>query len=140
MKPVYEAWKAGQAVPESGTPFVAWPGASKELAKALEKVGIRTVEDFCNMEDHTLGKLSIPSLRAKQRECRMFRDALVNTAPLAAENVKLKEKCEYLENELNELKKLVENSMAMRANAQDEPVKRGPGRPRKVIPIEIEAS
>ena len=125
IEPFYKAWKANEDAPIDGTPISAWPGASKQIVKVLNQVNIRSIDDFCDMEDSALSKLAMPGLRVKQRECRMFREAQKNSAPQAAKLLKLEEENNYLRNELDELKKQIEQ-----VAATSEP-KRGPGRPRK---------
>lgn len=125
LEPYYKAWKDGQEKPIDGTPLDTWPGATKQLVKVLSQVNIRSVDDFCDMEDSSVSKLAFPGIREMQRKCRMFREAQKNMGPQVAKLAKLEDENAFLRNELDELRKMIEQSVA------DEP-KRGPGRPRKV--------
>lgn len=127
IEPYYKAWKEKQTLPVDGTPLAAWPGMQESLIRVLEQVNIRTVEDFCDMEDSALTKLGIPGARKLQRDARMFRQARKDTAPLVAELSQIKERNEFLEKELADI-----HAKLAELETQDEP-KRGPGRPRKEI-------
>lgn len=135
LKPYYDAWKEGRKAPLNGTPLEAWPGATKELIKALASVHIRTIEDFCQMEDSAIQRLNVPSLRDKQMRCRQFREAQTSTAPLAEKVSKLTEENQFLKNEIAELKALI-NSASDKADveiAADKPRRgRPPGAKNKV--------
>lgn len=125
IEPYYKAWKEGQEI-QIENPLTGWPGANKALIKVLAQVNIRSVDDFCDMEDSAVSKLAFPGIRKLQQDCRQFRDAQKNMAPLAAELTKTKEENAYLRSELDELRKMIE------AMDTPEPAKRGPGRPKKV--------
>ncbi len=124
IEPFYKAWKANEDAPVDGTPISAWPGSNKQMVKVLGQVNIRSIDDFCDMEDSALAKLAMPGLRTKQRECRIFREAQKNAAPQAEKITKLEDENEVLRLQLAEMKQMVEGLAA-----QTE--KRGPGRPRK---------
>lgn len=124
--PRYEAWKKGQTVISDGTPLGAWPGSDKNLIKILETVNIRTLEDFCDMEDSALSRLASPGMRAKQREARMFREAQKNAAPQVEKLMKLEDENGILRSEIEDMRKQIEQLVAV-----DQTEKRGPGRPRK---------
>jgi hypothetical protein len=125
IEPLYKKWKDGQET-EIENPLTGWPGATKSLVKVLSQVHIRSIDDFCDMEDSAVSNLAFPGIRKMQQDCRQFRDAQKNMAPLAAELSKTKEENAYLRSELDELRRAVESLSA------DEPPKRGPGRPKKI--------
>jgi hypothetical protein len=62
--PAYEAWKSGNELPETGTPLDAWSGVTRDQAKFMKDMGVRTVEDVRDMSDATMEKLRIPNARA----------------------------------------------------------------------------
>ena len=111
IRPYYERWKAGQTSDIEGTPLAAWPGATKELVKALTPANIRSVEDLSRMEDSAIQKISIPNLRRIQQQARAFLDAQKNTAGVSAENAKLKQVVESQAAQIEELRKAVESLM-----------------------------
>jgi hypothetical protein len=124
IEPFYKAWKANEAAPVNGTPLAAWPGATPAMIKILGNVNIKTVEDFCLMEDSAISKLAMPGLRDKQRICRQFLESMRNIAPQAAKLAKMEEENELLRLRLDEQAKQIEQLVAATE-------KRGPGRPRK---------
>lgn len=141
LKPYYDNWKAGQAAPVNGTPLEAWPGATPSLVKALNTVNIRSVEDFAEMEDASIQRISIPGLRGKQTQAKSYLEALKSTAGVSAEIVKLRDENEFLRNELNEIKALIgrqEQAIQEPASEIPEPVRKR-GRPRK-HPIESQTA
>jgi hypothetical protein len=73
--PAYEAWKKGNATPLSGTPLHAWSGVSREMADALKKVNIFTIEDLADFPDHQMAKIPIPQLREWRNRAKAWREA-----------------------------------------------------------------
>ena len=130
LKPYYDNWKAGQAAPVSGTPLAAWPGATPALVKALTPCNIRSIEDLAEMEDSAIQRLAVPGLRDKQKQARAYLEAQKVTAGVSGELTELRERNEALTRELSEMRELIERFAIQKE--QEEPAKRGPGRPRKV--------
>lgn len=128
IKPLYEAWKAGQELPESGTPLAAWNGVSPEQAEALRMKSIKTVEDVAQLTDSHVQRFGLPGLRDLILSAQRYiasadtRIADAKMGALEAENAALKA-------EVEEIKQMLLRDMA--------PEKRGPGRPRKA---EVEAA
>lgn len=118
--PAYEAWKAGEDMPEEGTPLGAWSAVTPEQAKFLKKMGIATVEAAAEMTEGTVQKLPFPSARRLPEMARAFL-ASQKDADLARENADMKERMAALE-------ELLEEATA----AQPKPR----GRPRKAEPVE----
>lgn len=125
LKPYYDSWKAGQGTPISGTPLIAWPGATPQLVKALEPVNIRSIEDLAELEDSAIQRLAIPGLREKQKTARIYLDAMKTTSVVAAENAKLKDEVGFLRGELGELRALINKSVEITADTPAEPKRRG---------------
>lgn len=122
IKPHYDRWKENQAAPIIGVALESWI-ADAGLVKVLNGVGIRSVEDFVQLEDHLMQKLNIPNLRETKRRAQAFIEAQKGTAKVSQEISVLRGENEGLKREIAELKALIE------AHA----IKRGPGRPRKVV-------
>lgn len=120
--PLYEAWKKGQELPETGTPLEAWGGVTAEQVAALKAMGIRTVEDVAEMGDRAAEQLRMPNARKLPELAKSF---LGNTDMAArdAENAELKERIKAMEEMLAE-------KMSAEPKAEEKP-KRKPGRPRK---------
>lgn len=133
LKPYYDNWKAGKAAPIDGTPLAAWPGATPQLVKALEPFHIRSVEDLAKIDDNLMGRISIPGIRALKNNAAAYVEAQKTTAVVAGEIATLRSENEMLKSEISELKDLIKSIGAKEGvEIVDEPVKRGPGRPRKV--------
>lgn len=110
--PAYEAWKAGNAIPDNGTPLGAWSHVSPAMADHLKRMGILTVEHVRDMSDEHAAKLPFPDARKLPK--------------LAGEFLTGKEKADAMrENEeLRERIAAMEEMLAAQT-------KRGPGRPKK---------
>ncbi len=119
LRPYYDAWKAGQDAPISGTPLAVAPFMTAETVEAFRGLHIYSIEDLANAEDAALGRSNIPGARGYRDKARAYRDALANTAPVAEELAALRA-------EIAEL----------RARDAEEPARRGPGRPRK-HPVDV---
>lgn len=92
----YEAWKRGQDVVTEGTPIDAVPFVTREMAAALARVHIRSVEDLAGAEDAALSRIAIPGLRSVQQKARAFLDAQQLQAGVAGELAALRAELEQL--------------------------------------------
>lgn len=112
--PAYDAWKAGNELPETGTPLAAWSGVSQDQAGILRKCGIRTIEDMRDAGDALIGSIPLPGARDLKRMAGEWlagkgqADMMARVADLEAQNAAMVEML-----------------------AEREPTKRGPGRPKK---------
>lgn len=120
LRPYYERWKAGQSAPVNGTPLEAWL-ADAPLIKVLNGVNIRSVEDFSEISESDLRKLSIPGVLEKQKRARAFLEAQKSTSAVSSELAALRSENEMLKANIGELRALIEQHS----------IKRKPGRPRK---------
>lgn len=126
LEPAYKARKAGDTEPIDGTPLEAWPGMKKHILKALHDRKIRSMEQYAAMEDAAMSTIPIPGIRQNRDNARAYVVAKSTTSVMAEENVKLKSKVEFLEQELRDIR-----SMMVK---KDEPAKKGgwpKGKPRK---------
>ena len=115
VEPAYEAWQAGQVLPEIGTPLAAWAGVTAETAEMLAQFQIRTVEDVRDMTDTMVQSVPVPGMRDLRKAAGewLAGKGLADTT----------EKVAQLEAQL---------AAALEMLAErNEPGKRGPGRPRK---------
>lgn len=98
--PAYEAFKAGYAIPESGTPLAAWSGITKDQAEAVRKIGINTLEDLASLEDGKLNRLPMPNGRDLRNLARKYLETGDDTktaerlADLEKQNTALSERLE----------------------------------------------
>lgn len=119
IQPHYDAWKRGQDATTNGTPLDAVPFVTREMAAALARVHLRSVEDLASAEDAALVKLGIPNIRTIQQKARAFLDAQQMQAGVSGE--------------LAALRALVEQLQADKAEAQQatETMARETGRRRR---------
>lgn len=66
-KGAYKAWKAGQDIPETGTPIRTWPALSPAQVKSILAARVRTVEDLANANEETLHRIGMGARSLKQR-------------------------------------------------------------------------
>lgn len=96
IEPAYEAWKRGVELPETGTPLAAWGSMTRETVEALQRAGLRTVEEVAEAGDSMIGKVKVPNARelpilaAKFLEARGASDAAEKLAAQEAEIAELK--------------------------------------------------
>lgn len=130
IKPYYESWKAGKDAPVDGTPLGAWPGATKQLVKALENFNIRSVEDLANLTDGNMDRVPVPGIRGFRTQAKAFVEAQKTTHVVAAQLVERDKQIADQAREIVELKELVQTLAAKEGvKIVDDAPKRG--RPKK---------
>jgi hypothetical protein len=72
IKPAYEAWVAGQALPVDGTPLEAWPALNKRQVKAFKDASYHTIEDVEAMSDGDIPRVRIPDVRRYRDMARTY--------------------------------------------------------------------
>lgn len=131
IRPLYEAWKRGEELPETGMPIAACNFLRSEEVALLKRSGIRTVEELAEMRDADLAAIKLPAMREKRAQAARFleaQDTNKAAAQMAARDAQLAEQAA----EIAELKAMMESMT--RPNPEDESddaPRRGPGRPRK---------
>ena len=108
LRPHYEAWKRNQEPVANGTPLDAVPFVTREMAQAMARVHLRSVEDLAAAEDAALVKLGIPNIRAVQQKARAFLDAQRMQAGVSGELAALREMVERLQAEKAEAEQATE--------------------------------
>jgi len=124
VEPAYEAWKAGRDAPIDGTPLGAWHGVTPDQVVAIQRLGIRTVEEVAAMTDSVVTKLPIPNPRELVRQAKAFLDA-TDRGTAAKKVAEQDAKIEALQEQLAAAMELLEEQSGK------EPAKRG--RPAKAI-------
>jgi len=95
--PAYDAWKAGNAPVDKGTPLGVWPGVSPEQADALRAVGISSVEALAGASEAMLSRPPLPNMRdlkaqaGRWIEARPVHELQEQMDRLAAENAAMRE-------------------------------------------------
>lgn len=111
----YDSAGKGEAV---GTPLDKWPQITRSMLREAQHFHVNTVEQLAGISDANVNKMGMgfQDLRAK---AKAYLAAAEGGVPSKAQDEKIAE----MERQLEEMRALLE--------AQTEPEKRGPGRPRK---------
>lgn len=80
IEPHYLAWKAGQEMPENGTPLEAWPMVNKPQIKVLRQAMYKSVEDLASVQDGDLQRIRLPNARELRDRAREFLQVKKDTA------------------------------------------------------------
>lgn len=94
IRPLYEAWKRGEQLPETGTPLAACNFLRQEDVTVLKMAGIRTAEELAGMLDSNLGQIRLPNIREKRAQAKRFleaQDQNKTAAKMAAQEAELAE-------------------------------------------------
>lgn len=78
IKPAFDAWLAGQALPEYGIPLSAWPELNPDQVKAFLASGVKCVEDVRDLTESQLAKIRLPNIRDLKRLAAVYIDGLGN--------------------------------------------------------------
>lgn len=112
--PAYEAWKAGNEMPETGTPLAAWSGVSAAQAEVFKRAGARTIEDIASLGDDIIGKIPLPNARDIKRQAAAWLESR-SSEEMAA-------KVTEMEDKYNAALEMIE---AMRAEKDEAKPRRG---------------
>ncbi len=127
MKPRYEAWKTNQDLPETGTALAAWNHLTPQQAEILRVNGVRSVEDVSQLTDAHFNRIPIPNLRSIVEASKKFLDSK-DVNKTASELASAHEQLAAANNRIDEMAEMLARLMAEK---EEQPVKRGPGRPPK---------
>lgn len=156
VRPRYEAWKAGQEMPVTGTPLAAWNGVTPEQASILKAAGIRTVEEVAAVNDSIRAGIKLPNLMAlvdaarrwvAASDTRQFAASMAEKDhQLMAQKAELESYKEAMNGQSAQIADLMEkmNSLAVlvasKDDSGDDPNKPRRGRPPKVRETEPETA
>lgn len=76
IKPAFDAWVSGQAMPEYGIPLSAWPAVNPDQIKMLVASGVKSVEDVRDLSETQMGKIRMPNLRELKRTAGIYIESL----------------------------------------------------------------
>lgn len=76
IKPAFDAWISGQALPEYGIPLAAWPALNAEQVNALKASGLKSVEDVRDLSENQIGKIRLPNTRELKRLAGLYLEGL----------------------------------------------------------------
>jgi len=99
----YEAWKKGQAVPETGTPIKLWPVLSPSQRERLLALHVTTVEALAEAPDGLLEAFGMGGQTLRQRARDFLKLRNDPAAKTAAELEKLRKENESLQARLKAL-------------------------------------
>lgn len=132
FRTAYEEWKKGNELPREGTPVKTWAMATAEQRRRLVEIGYTTVEDLAQLPDSALGQIGLDGRYLRDLARGWITEAMdkgVNARRLADQQVQIEELERQNADMLSQIR-------ALRAQINEEPAKRGPGRPRKEQPAE----
>lgn len=118
---LYELWKSGEELPETGLSVKNWPLAAPSEVKALLEVSVRTVEQVAEMNEETMTRLGMGGRRLKQR-AQEFLKAAAGPGAQSAEVIALKAENEQLKTTVKDLTE----SVALMTQKMDELLKAPP--------------
>lgn len=75
IKPLYDAWKRGEELPDTGTPLAACNFLRAEDLAVLKMSGVRTAEELAGLLDSNLGQIRLPQIREKRAMAKRFLEA-----------------------------------------------------------------
>jgi hypothetical protein len=117
IKPPFDAWLSGQALPEYGIPLAAWAAINPDQVKALLASGIKSVEDVRDLSENQMGRIRLPNLRDIKRMAATYLEGLSGKEALereAARDVKIA----GLEEQLKAAMQLLEEQAKANAETQ----------------------
>ena len=129
IRPLYEAWRRGEELPDDGTPIAVLNFLRPEDVAALKRSAIRSVEELATLPDSIIDRVPLPAMKDKRRQAALWLQAQ-DTNKAAAE-------MKRRDDEISELKAQMAELLAARG---DEPevdengdrIPRKRGRPPKV--------
>ena len=149
-KQMYDLWKNGQEMPLEGTPIKGWAVIPPSQQEAIIHAGIRTVDDLAKMNGEAMQRIGMGAVMLKNKAQAWMAQAqdkgplTLEMAKLKADNdllklnmQKLQEQLQALQNEKPKRQVRVqrqeeqEEGIGLSEIMDEEPQKRGPGRPRK---------
>lgn len=102
----YAAWKAGQEMPDHGTPLAAWPGLTPEQSEVFKLFGLKSVEDIAEASQSVIAKVQLPGVIDIQQNAQRFLAAKDQTK-VADELAKKDGEISDLQSQLEELRQIV---------------------------------
>ena len=120
----YAKWKANKAERHiEGTRITDWPAITRLQAAEFHANGVFSVENLRDLSDAHVAKF------ADGRIWREKAGAWLETAKNGAHDMKLAAENERMKSEMDELKRQVADLASRIPRDEDEPARRGPGRP-----------
>lgn len=116
----YDAWKAGNEIPVTGTPLAAWPGVTSEQVQALKAMGIRTVEEIRDASDGIVARFPFPNARDMQKSAGLFLAAF-DKDKISTDMKKLQDEKEVMAAQLEEMRQIVLDMQKEQSAARAKP-------------------
>lgn len=130
IRPLYEAWKNGQELPETGTPLAAWNVITPELAEIFKTRSIKTVEEIAELTDSGMQRVPMPGIRKLVDQAKLFLKSKDQRA-VASDLAKKDAEISALKTQMDELMSFLKANDKTGGLEPLLPVKRKPGRPPK---------
>lgn len=136
----YRSWQNGQEIPLRGVPIKGWGVISPAQQETLLRMNILTVEDLAGINDEGIRRIGMGGSDLKNKAVAWVKQ-LSDKGPLTQENAALKQENETLRGTIVALEETIKRlqvsapALLVEENESllDEPPRRGPGRPRKVV-------
>lgn len=100
IRPLYDAWRRGEELPDNGTPLAALNFLRPEEVEILKRSGVRTAEELAGLLDSNLDAIRLPAMREKRVQAKRFLEAQ-DTNKSAAKMAALEEQVAVLMSKLN---------------------------------------
>ena len=100
FKPEYEAFKAGEEIPLTGTPCAECSLFSKTQVEELKRQGIMTLEDLVAVPD---SRLPGPGMKPLRNKAKAFLETAQSVGVVAAEVTELRKENEDLRRNMEDL-------------------------------------
>lgn len=141
-KDAYRSWQNGQEIPLKGTAIKGWGVISPAAQETLLRLNILTVEDLAQINDEGVRRIGMGASELKHKALAWLKQ-LSDKGPLTQENAALRREVETLKATVVTLEETVKRIQVEKSIIADpmvddeeslidpEPIRRGPGRPRK---------
>lgn len=86
IKPLYDLWKSGEAFVVDGTPLSTWIELPAGIAKTLNGLGVRTIEQVAELTASDMERMNIPDTSGLKRSAQNYLDAKADQLAADAAN------------------------------------------------------
>lgn len=107
IQPAYDAWKAGEEMPEYGTPIGAWAAVNKAQVSVFKQHNVKSIEEIRDMSESLISKIRIPQVRDIMKQAAEYLEGK-DAATMAKEKVEAEARIAGLEEKLEAAMELLE--------------------------------
>lgn len=121
IEPSYLAWKAGNELPEHGTPLALWAGLTPEQVNVFKLAGIRSVEAIRDMTASEMQRVRLPNVNDIKRLAGVYLESS-GAAQSAAREAAKDAQMANMRDEIDALRELLQDKLSDKAGLSNEPV------------------